>query len=108
LEPAPVSIALPSIVREAPAPAPPLLPFPTPDQIPSGLDGEIVVERYGEPAISTIASDKEHVVENFVYARNRGEAQTLIRMEDGKVSLVASDIGPPSVVTPTPLRRLHR
>ncbi len=61
-------------------------PFPIADKIPAGLRGDSVTGTYGDPALSALTSTGRHVVETFVYARDRGRSATVIRLEDGKVA----------------------
>ncbi len=84
---------------------PPPLPFPAAAEITSGVEAEKVVEKYGEPALWTTAAGHQHILENLVYTRERGQVQTIIRLEDGKVSSVASDSRPTAVPMPPPATR---
>lgn len=86
--------------------APAAQPFPTVDQVARGAEADTVVERYGEPALSTTTSGHQHVIEeNFVYARDRGRVQTLIHVEDGKVVSVSSEVIPVPVTPPASAAR---
>jgi hypothetical protein len=93
----------------APAPAepvapPPSRPFPTMQEIRSGADADKIVETYGEPALSTLTADNNHVLETLVYTKEQGKVQTLIRVEDGKV-LSAHSEGLSGVVAKPPAIR---
>ena len=82
-------------------------PFPLVEQIPAGVHGEAITGKYGSPALSAVTSTRGHVVETFIYARDRGRSATVIRLEDGKVAAAFSQTQP---LTPTGLsapRRWH-
>jgi len=123
-EPAPVvkkvsrpKPAPPPVVEEpvavvvAPAPAPkvqlPPPPFPVVEQIASGSHETAITDKYGDPALSAVTSSGGHMVETFVYSRNRGRNATIIRLEDGKVATAysqAEPFVPPGMSAP---RRYH-
>jgi len=82
-------------------------PFPSVEQIARGAHGEAITGKYGNPALSAVTSTGGHVVETFVYARDRGRSATVIRLEDGKVASAFSRTQP---LAPTGLsapRRWH-
>jgi hypothetical protein len=98
-EAAPARAAVPTATAALEAPAP---PFPSANEITLGTQEENKTETYGDLAFSTMTSEGGHVVQTFVYARDRGKVTTVIRLEDGKVS---SKSGATSAVgTPVPRR----
>jgi hypothetical protein len=89
--------------KPASPPVPP--PFPSVDQVATGEQGRTITERFGDPAIATLTTDGGHLVENLVYARQRGREATVIRLEDGKVSEAYSqETGPPPTGVSVPRR----
>ena len=102
----------PVVVAEvAPPPAPvvqvPPPPFPVVEQIASGAHVDAITNKYGDPALSAVTSTGGHMVETFVYSRNRGRNATVIRLEDGKVATAysqAEPMVPPGLSAP---RRFH-
>ena len=106
-EPLPAPIAVPPGKAEPAVPTPPP-PFPTIGEVAQGADADKVVEQFGEPALWTTSSGHQHIQENFIYARDRGQVQTLIRIEDGRVLSVASDSRPAAVTAPIPIPRVRR
>lgn len=98
--PVPVVVAAPVVHRDPP-------PFPVVEQIPTGVHEDSITGRYGDPALSAVTSTGGHMVETFVYARERGRSSTVIRLEDGKVSSAYSQsepVLPPGLSAP---RRWH-
>ena len=97
LEPVPEP---PAVVEAPPAPVvvpvvqhdPP--PFPVVAQIAAGAHEDSITGKYGDPALSAVTSTDGHMVETFVYAKNRGREATVIRIEDGKVSSAYSQSEP--------------
>src|SRR5258706_15024386 len=82
-DPRPAFAAIPAVpLSVAAAPAP---PFPAVDQISKGAAKVGIAETFGPPALSVTASNDGHVLETYVYARDRGQALTFIRFEDGIV-----------------------
>lgn len=129
-EPAPVPVPAPVIKKVAkPKPAPPVVeqpvavaavvpppapevklpppPFPAVEQIASGAHVDAITNKYGDPALSAVTSTGGHMVETFVYSKNRGRNATVIRLEDGKVATAysqAEPLVPPGMSAP---RRYH-
>jgi len=99
--PVPLAVDVPSSVAEAAARpeaavvSPPVvhpdpLPFPAVDQIAPGLRKDSITGKYGQPALSAVTLTGGHLVETFIYARNRSRSATMIRLEDGKVAAAYS------------------
>jgi hypothetical protein len=92
-----VAVVAPVVARVAPA-APvvqvPPPPFPAVEQIASGAHVDAITDKYGDPALSTVTFVDGHLVETFVYSRNRGQNATVIRLEDGKVATAYSQAIP--------------
>jgi hypothetical protein len=96
--------APPPVVEEpvavviAPPPAPvvqaPPPPFPAVEQIASGVHEAAITGKYGDPALAAVTSAGGHMVETFVYSKNRGRNATVIRLEDGKVATAYSQAEP--------------
>lgn len=81
----------------APSPAPVVLPpppFPAVDQIAHGSHEDAITDKYGNPALSAVTFADGHVVETFVYSRQRGRNATVIRLQDGKVATAYSQEEP--------------
>jgi hypothetical protein len=82
----------------APPPAPvvqvPPPPFPAVEQIASGSHEAAITDKYGDPSLSAVTSTGGHMVETFVYSKNRGRNATVIRLEDGKVATAYSQAEP--------------
>ena len=94
-----------TVSEPTPAPA---LPFPTVEQIASGAQEDKILQRYGDPVLSTTTSDHDHVFETLIYARDQGQLQTVIRVEDGKVTLAyAQSMPPPMSAVPPNTRVRH-
>ncbi len=53
-----------------------------------------ITGKYGDPALAAVTSTGGHMVETFVYSRNRGRNATVIRLEDGKVAAAYSQAEP--------------
>jgi hypothetical protein len=106
--PAPViAEAAPQPAEPAQPPAPPAdpLPFPSVDQIASGASGDAVLDKYGTPAISALTSDRGHVLNTYIYAKDQGRSETVIQLEDGKVASAYSKSTRPSptgILVPRP------
>jgi hypothetical protein len=84
---APLKIENASAVLKPPAPAPAApAPFPSTPQIKPGSEKSHITQMYGNPALSATTGDHGHTFDTFVYNRDRGEAVTIIRFRDGKVS----------------------
>ncbi len=82
-------------------------PFPAVEQIASGAHEDAITDKYGDPALSAVTSSGGHMVETFVYSRNRGRNSTVIRLRDGKVATAYSQVEPlvpPGLSAP---RRFH-
>jgi hypothetical protein len=114
LQPLPEPVAAPPQVEVLPIAAVPPAPverdpppFPSVEQIPPGAHGDAITGKYGNPALSAMTSTGGHVVETFIYARDRGRSSTIIRLQDGKVAAAFSQTQP---LAPTGLsapRRWH-
>ena len=101
----------PVVAVVAPPPAPvvqaPPPPFPAVEQIASGAHEAAITSKYGDPVLAAVTSTGGHMVETFVYAKNRGRNATIIRLEDGKVATAysqAEPFVPPGMSAP---RRYH-
>ncbi|HYL37650.1 MAG TPA: hypothetical protein VEV17_17175 [Bryobacteraceae bacterium] len=82
----------------APAPAPPIKPVvatlvppepvrvPAPWEVQQGEESSEIVDTYGVPSLSTETQESGHVFETYVY--RTGRAQSMVQLQDGKVSLV--------------------
>ena len=95
------------VVAPAPAPVVPPPPFPAVEQIASGAREAAITDKYGDPSLSAVTSRGGHMVETFVYSKNRGRNATVIRLEDGKVATAYSQVEPfvpPGMSAP---RRYH-
>ena len=79
-----VATVAPPVLAKAKAAAPP--PFPVLDQIEAGSRDAAITAKYGSPAVSTLTSDSGHLIETFIYTRDRGHSATVIHLEDGKVA----------------------
>ncbi len=88
----PVAEVSPVAPPLAPVVAPP--PFPAVEQIASGAHEEAITNKYGDPALSAVTSTGGHMVETFVYSKDRGRNATVIRLEDGKVATAYSQSEP--------------
>ena len=55
-----------------------------------------MIDKYGTPAISVLTSDHGHVLNTYVYSKDKGRSETVIQLEDGKVASAVSKS------TPTP------
>jgi hypothetical protein len=112
LQPAPEPVFAPPKVEVLPlAAVPPApveqdpLPFPSVEQIAAGVHRDTITGKYGNPALSAMTSTRGHVIETFIYARDRGRSSTIIRLEDGKVAAAFSQTQP---LTPTGLSAPRR
>ena len=86
---APVAPPPPAPVVQLPPP-----PFPAVDQIASGAHEDAITNKYGDPVLSAVTFRGGHMVETFVYSKNRGRNATIIRLEDGKVATAYSQAEP--------------
>jgi hypothetical protein len=103
-EPVAVAAVIPPPAPKVQLPPP---PFPAVEQIASGSHETAITDKYGDPALSAVTSSGGHMVETFVYSRNRGRNATVIRLEDGKVATAysqAEPFVPPGMSAP---RRYH-
>jgi hypothetical protein len=82
-EPVVVAVVVPPPAPVVQAPPP---PFPAVEQIASGSHEIAITGKYGDPSLSAVTSTRGHMIETFVYSRNRGRNATIIRLEDGKVA----------------------
>jgi len=95
-EPVVVVAAAPVVHRDPP-------PFPAVEQIPTGVHGDSITGKYGDPQLFAVTSTGGHMVETMVYARERGRSATVIRIEDGRVSSAYSQsepVVPPGLSAP--------
>jgi hypothetical protein len=86
--PEPVVVAAAPVVHRDPP------PFPSVEQIPTGVHEDSITGKYGDPQLSAVTSTGGRLVETMVYARARGRSTTVIRIEDGKVSSAYSQSEP--------------
>ena len=102
-KPRPAPVEPPAVIEAAPSPqVPPATPvvhrdpppFPAVEQIATGVREDSITGKFGDPALSAVTSTGGHMVETFVYARDRGRSATVIRLEDGKVSAAYSQAEP--------------
>jgi hypothetical protein len=68
-------------------------PFPSVEEITTGLSEDSITGTYGDPALSAMTSTGGHTVETFVYARDGGGRATVVRLVDGSVFAVYSQSG---------------
>ncbi|HEV2198353.1 MAG TPA: hypothetical protein VGR73_00920 [Bryobacteraceae bacterium] len=93
-----VEPAAPVVVAVAPAaPKEPPPPFPSIEQIVPGAQEDAITSAYGSPTVSTLTSNKGHVIENLIYKRPAGRSAAIIQLEDGKVSSAYYKPEPPTV-----------
>jgi hypothetical protein len=101
----------PPVIEVAPIPAPVVQhdprPFPAVEQIATGGNEDSITGKYGDPALSAVTSTGGHMVETFVYAKNRGRLATVIRLQDGKVSSAHSQSEPTMPAGLSAPRRWH-
>ncbi len=74
----------------SPAPAnlaPANLNFPVPGDVTTGQEREQIIDEYGAPALSAFTQDHGHLLETYVYRRDRSIA--VINLQDGRVSSVS-------------------
>jgi len=88
VELSPMAAAPPALVEHDPP------PFPSVEQIAAGAHGDTITGKYGNPALSAVTSTRGHMIETFIYARDRGRSATIIRLEDGKVAAAFSQTQP--------------
>jgi hypothetical protein len=69
-----------------PAERGPAPPFPSVGEIALGAHEDNITQTFGDPALSALSSDRGHVLETLIYAKDGGKAVTVISLEDGKVS----------------------
>jgi hypothetical protein len=103
----PVAVVVPVAPPPAPVVQGPPPPFPAVEQIVSGAHETAITDKYGDPALAAVTSRRGHMVETFVYAKDRGRNFTIIRLEDGKVATAyskAEPFVPPGLSAP---RRFH-
>jgi hypothetical protein len=63
----------------------PQMPYPSIVQIKPGLEKARITQMYGDPSLKATTGSNGHTFDTFVYDRDRGDAVTIIRFEDGKV-----------------------
>ena len=63
---------------------------PSVDQISIGTERQDITEKFGDPAISVAKMVGGHFIETLVYVPERAHAETIISLEDGKVSSTSS------------------
>jgi hypothetical protein len=101
----------PAVIETAPIPVPVVqrdqLPFPAVEQIATGGHEDSITGKYGDPALSAVTSSRGHMVETFVYAKDRGRLATVIRLQDGRVSAAYSQSEPTMPVGLSAPRRWH-
>ena len=79
IEPPP-PIVVPVVPSERPQ-----MPYPSIAQIGPGLEKARITQMYGDPSLKAKTGSNGHTFDTFVYDRDRGDAVTIIRFEDGKV-----------------------
>lgn len=89
--PAPVVVAVAPPVAKEPPP-----PFPVVEQIRTGSKEDAITSTYGSPTVTTLTSEKGHMIENLIYKRPAGHTAAVIQLEDGKVSSAFSKPEPPT------------
>lgn len=86
---------VPPPAQPAPPPAKPVVAsvvppepvrVPAPWEVQQGEESSEIVDTYGVPSLSTETQDSGHVFETYVY--RTGRAQSMVQLQDGKVSLV--------------------
>jgi hypothetical protein len=90
-QPVAVEVVAPPLAPVVQAPPP---PFPAVEQIASGSHVAAITDKYGDPSLSAVTSTGGHMVETFVYSKDRGRNATVIRLEDGKVATAYSQAEP--------------
>jgi hypothetical protein len=76
------------VAVSAPKPAvapPPQMPYPSVPQIKPGFEKAHITQMYGDPSLRATTGSRGHTFDTFVYNRERGDAMTIIRFEDGRV-----------------------
>jgi hypothetical protein len=63
----------------------PQMRYPLIVQIKPGLEKARITQMYGNPSLKATTGSNGHTIDTFVYDRDRGDAVTIIRFEDGKV-----------------------
>jgi len=63
----------------------PQMPYPSIAQIKPGFEKARITQMYGDPSLKVRTGSNGHTFDTFVYDRDRGDAVTIIRFEDGKV-----------------------
>lgn len=66
-------------------PDPPGWPYPSIPQIRPGFEKKNITQMYGDPSLSATTGSHGHTFDTFVYNRDRGDAMTIIRFQDGRV-----------------------
>lgn len=61
-------------------------PFPAGEKIFAGSRGDSITFAYGDPSLFAVTSTERHLVETYVYAKDRGKVATVIQLRDGMVS----------------------
>jgi hypothetical protein len=59
--------------------------FPSPDEIRQGEPATMVIGKFGGPTVTATTRRKGHLLETYVYSRDRGKTNTVIHLGDGKV-----------------------
>ena len=90
-EPVVVAVVAPPPAPVVQAPPP---PFPAVEQIANGSHEAAITGKYGDPSLFAVTSAGGHMVETFVYSKDRGRNATVIRLEDGKVATAYSQAEP--------------
>ena len=101
----------PAVIDTAPIPGPVVQreerPFPAVEQIATGGHEDSITGKYGDPALSAVTSSRGHMVETFVYAKDRGRLATVIRLQDRRVSAAYSQSEPTMPAGLSAPRRWH-
>jgi len=101
----------PAVIETAPIPVPVVQrdqrPFPAVEQIATGGHEDSITGKYGDPALSAVTSTGGHMVETFVYVKDRGRLATVIRLQDGRVSATYSQSDPTMPAGLSAPRRWH-
>jgi hypothetical protein len=101
----------PAVIDTTPMPVPVVQhderPFPAVEQIATGGHEDSITGKYGDPALSAVTSSRGHMVETFVYAKDRGRLATVIRLQDGRVSAAYSQSEPTMPAGLSAPRRWH-
>jgi len=65
--------------------AQPQWPYPSVPQIRPGFEKSNITQMYGDPSLKATTGSHGHTFDTFVYNRDRGDAMTVIRFQDGRV-----------------------